>query len=155
MPLVVTESCKNCQDCLPTCPVDCFFTDGKADRVYINPRECISCLCCYLVCPHDAIFTVDKVPDAQSAWIKTNDLRSNGPDAIRLKSSGMRRSTPTVVQGRSAATASRGQQRVKNKMPSWWKQAPSKRKPTPTYDTSAGGLIADEIQPTDRNPNRK
>ena len=54
MPLVVTDQCANCRVCLPACPVDCFFEDEAADRVYINPTECIGCLCCYLICPHDA-----------------------------------------------------------------------------------------------------
>lgn len=155
MPLVVTDKCANCRDCLPVCPVDCFFEDEEASRVYINPRECIGCLCCYLVCPHDAIYPLDQVPQAKAAWIAVNDQRSNAPGARRLHSSGLRHATPAVVQGRSAATASRGQQRMGRGAPDWWSKPPQRRPPTPSYDASAGRDAGGTPEAPSVHPKRK
>lgn len=148
MPLVVTDQCANCRVCLPACPVDCFFEDEAADRVYINPTECIGCLCCYLICPHDAIYPQDQVPADKSAWIARNAERATASGARRLRPTGAYRPTSPRVQGRSAATASRGQQRIARRPPGWWNEKPKRRPPIPTYDPSAGLTDGESTDPT-------
>jgi ferredoxin len=70
MAYVVTDACINCkyQDCVPVCPVDCFF-EGK-NMVAIDPDICIDCGVCELECPVQAI-----IPDTKEGaeiWLERN-----------------------------------------------------------------------------------
>ena len=60
-PIVDTEICDGCEECVEQCPQDIFaIVDGKAQPVHA-PEECIDCDVCLAACTSDAI-TVEK-PD--------------------------------------------------------------------------------------------
>lgn len=148
MPLVVTDQCANCRDCLPACPVDCFFEDAAGSRVFINPSECIGCLCCYLICPHDAIYPQDKLPATAADALEVNAQACAAQGARRLTGAAMRHATPSRVQGRSAASAARGEQRPGARAPAWWTARPRPRPPIPSYEVSAPPAEAPPSEPT-------
>lgn len=110
---------------MPVCPVDCFFERPGEARVYIKGTECIDCLCCYLVCPEEAIQPDTALAGDDTRWIDINRQVSAAPEARRVKGQMTDGHTPVSVQGRSAATAHRGE-RPKVAPPAWWSQPPKK-----------------------------
>lgn len=69
---VVTENCNGCRftDCVATCPVTCFHTDGE--MVYIDTESCVDCGACVTACPVDAIYQMFMLPDELTNWIDIN-----------------------------------------------------------------------------------
>src|SRR5262249_23036705 len=60
----------NCkfQDCVPVCPVDCFY-EGE-NFLVIHPDECIDCGVCEPECPANAI-KADTEPGLEN-WLEIN-----------------------------------------------------------------------------------
>jgi len=53
-PIVDTEKCAGCGECVEVCPVEVFeMQDSKS--VPVNAEECIGCESCVEVCEEDAI----------------------------------------------------------------------------------------------------
>lgn len=51
---VITDTCKKCNICMDSCPVDAIKPDSNG-KLKINDKLCIRCLCCHEFCPHQAI----------------------------------------------------------------------------------------------------
>ncbi|MFP4475838.1 MAG: ATP-binding protein [Desulfatibacillaceae bacterium] len=53
-PIVDTEKCIGCEECVEVCPTDVFeMEDGKANPA--NAEECLGCESCVEVCEQGAI----------------------------------------------------------------------------------------------------
>jgi NAD-dependent dihydropyrimidine dehydrogenase PreA subunit len=54
LPLLDSNRCTGCGDCVPVCPADCL--EMADDRPWLpRPRHCIGCSLCVLICPVDAL----------------------------------------------------------------------------------------------------
>jgi ferredoxin len=85
MTYVVTEDCIRCkyQDCVPVCPVDCFF-EGE-NMLVIDPDTCIDCGVCESECPAGAILA--DTADGAEKWIEINRKYANLWPNITVKGS--------------------------------------------------------------------
>lgn len=58
------EKCKGCKKCLPACPFDALYMEGKLAQ--LKPEECRACNACIKACPFKAISSTVK-EEAQKA----------------------------------------------------------------------------------------
>ena len=52
-PVINTDQCRLCGDCVRVCPVEAMEISQK--KVTIDYRKCIRCFCCHETCPHRSI----------------------------------------------------------------------------------------------------
>lgn len=53
-PVIDEETCKRCNLCKLSCPVDAITIE--TDRCRIDYKKCVKCLCCHEVCPYRSIY---------------------------------------------------------------------------------------------------
>jgi len=54
LPVISTQLCTLCGDCLACCPVDCLWLH-QGREIVVVPHACVGCAVCASVCPANAI----------------------------------------------------------------------------------------------------
>ena len=58
------EKCRGCKKCIPACPFDALYMDGKL--AVVKPEECRACNACVKACPFKAISATVKADSAKA-----------------------------------------------------------------------------------------